>query len=119
MNAERRIAETATAQAGAFTREQAHAAGLTDRQLVHRVRHGLLDRIGPRTFRSPYVPRSLLADLLGVILDVGESWASGPTAAALHGFEGFGSPARFTSPSCVADMSSEQASRCTPRWSCR
>jgi hypothetical protein len=89
MNAERRIAETATAQAGAFTREQAHAAGLTDRQLLHRVRHGLLDRIGSRTFRSPSVPRSLLADLVGVILDVGESWASGPTAAALHGFDGF------------------------------
>jgi hypothetical protein len=54
------------------------------------LRLGLLDQIGPRTFRSPSVPRSLLADLVGLILDVGEPcWASAATAAALHGFDGF------------------------------
>ena len=53
-------------------------------------RRGDLDKIGMRTYRSPSMPASALADLVAVMLDIGEPcWASGPTAAALLGFDGF------------------------------
>lgn len=88
--AHRRLAADATGQLGAFSREQAHAAGLTDGQLRRRVQSGVLESVGPNAFRSPFAPRGPLADLAALILDVGEPvWASGPTAAALHGFDGF------------------------------
>lgn len=87
---DRRIAASATGQLGSFTKAQANAAGLTDRQLRSRVQSGFLHRIGVRTFRSPLTPSSVRADLLALMLDIGEPcWASGPTAAALHGFDGF------------------------------
>jgi hypothetical protein len=88
--ADRRIAATATGQLGSFTRQQAHAAGLTDRQLRGRVQSGFLEQVGTNTFRSPTVRHSPRGDLVALLLDIGEPcWASGPTAAALHGFDGF------------------------------
>jgi hypothetical protein len=88
--ADRRIAATATGQLGAFTRQQAHAAGLTDRQLRGRVQSGFLEQVGANTFRSPTLRHTAQADLVALLLDIGEPcWASGPTAAALHGFDGF------------------------------
>lgn len=89
-SADRRLAALATGQLGWFTREQAHAAGLSDRQLRGRVQSGFLDQPGTNTFRSPHVRPTALGDLRGLLLDIGEPcWASGPTAAALHGFDGF------------------------------
>lgn len=86
----RRIATTATGQHGAFTKNQARDAGFTDAQLRGRVQSGSLDRPGVRTFRSPLTPRSPIGDLTTLILDIGEPcWISGPTAAALWGFDGF------------------------------
>ena len=86
----RRIATVATGQLGSFSRQQAHAEGMTDRQLRGRVQSGLLEQIGPHTFRLPGAPPGVLADLRALLLDIGEPcWASGPTAAALHGFDGF------------------------------
>lgn len=88
--AHRRVAADATGQLGAFSRKQAHAAGLTDGQLRRRVQSGVLEPIGPNAFRSAFTPRGALADLAALMLDVGDPvWASGPTAAALHGFDGF------------------------------
>jgi very-short-patch-repair endonuclease len=88
--AHRRIAADATGQLGAFSREQAHAARLSDDQLRRRVQSGRLDQIGPNAFRSALAPRTELGDLTGLVLDVGEPvWVAGPTAAALHGFDGF------------------------------
>jgi hypothetical protein len=87
--ADRDIARIASRQSGAFTRSQGNTVGLTDRQLRGRVQRGDLDKIGTRTFRSPSVPQSLLSELIALMLDIGECWASGPTAAALHGFDGF------------------------------
>src|SRR5688572_1631005 len=86
----RRIAAVATGQLGAFSRDQAHAAGLTDLQLRGRVQSGLLDQIGPNAFRLPGAPPGALADMRALILDIGPPcWAAGPTAAALHGFDGY------------------------------
>lgn len=77
-------------QRGTFTRDQAHAAGVTESQLRHRVRSGVLVQIGPNAFRGPLVPVTALVELTGLVLDVGEPvWVCGPTAAALHGFDGF------------------------------
>jgi hypothetical protein len=75
---------------GSFTREQARASGLTDFQLRHRVQSGVLDRVGPNAYRLPCVDPSMEALLNGLMLDVGGLvWVSGPTAAALYGFEGY------------------------------
>jgi hypothetical protein len=88
--AHRRIAADATGQLGAFSREQAHAARLSDDQLRRRVQSGILDQIGPNAFRSAFAPRTELGDLTALVLDVGEPvWVTGPTAAALHGFDGY------------------------------
>lgn len=84
------MATTATGQHGAFTRRQAHDAGFTDAQLRSRVQSGSLDRPGVRTFRSPLTPRSHIGDLTALVLDIGQPcWISGPTAAALWGFDDF------------------------------
>jgi hypothetical protein len=89
-NADRRTASTGRRQSGAFTRDQASAAGLTNRQIRNRVDSGMIDRIGVRTYRAPSTPPSALADLVALLMDIGEPcWVSGPTAAALHGFDGY------------------------------
>ena len=86
----RRLTAVATGQLGSFSREQAHAAGLSDHQLRGRVQSGFLEQIGPHAFRFAGTPPGLAGDLRALVLDVGEPcWASGPTAAALHGFDGF------------------------------
>jgi hypothetical protein len=86
----RRVSAVANGQLGSFSRTQAHAAGLTDRQLRGRVQSGLLEQVGAHAFRLPGAPPGLLAELQALLLDIGEPcWASGPTAAALHGFDGF------------------------------
>ena len=49
-------------------------------------RDGVLERTGVRTYRSPLVGTTAHADLAALLLDCGgESFASGPSAAALHG----------------------------------
>jgi very-short-patch-repair endonuclease len=84
------IAAIAARQRGAFTRQQAHAVGLTDDRLKARVREGLLVRIGPNALRFPGTDATALDRLTGLMLDVGEPcWAFGPSAAALHRFDGF------------------------------
>jgi hypothetical protein len=93
--ADRRLAALATGQLGAFNRQQAHAAGMTDDELRSRVQSGFLDQIGPHVFRSPYVAASPRGELVTLMLDIGDPcWASGLTAAALHGFDGY----RLTPP---------------------
>lgn len=85
-----RLMALATGQLGAFTRSQAHEHGLSDHQLRSRVQSGFLVQTGPNTFRVAGSPITKEAELRHVVLDIGEpSWVSGPTAAALHGFDGF------------------------------
>jgi len=67
--AHRRVAADATGQLGAFSRKQAHAAGLTDGQLRRRVQSGVLEPIGPNAFRSAFTPRGALADLAALMLE--------------------------------------------------
>lgn len=86
----RRIAAIATGQRGAFTRAQAVDVGLTDRQLRRRVLSGVLDQLGPNAFRFTGTPVTLADELSHLLLDVGApALACGPTAAALHGFDGY------------------------------
>jgi len=57
------------------------------------VERGVLERSGAHTYRSSFAPRSARADLATVVLDCGpDCVASGPTAPALHGFDGIGLP---------------------------
>lgn len=79
-----------TGQLGSFSRRQARAAGSTDRQLRRRVQSGFLEQTGPHSFRLPGTPPGPYADLRALVTDIGEPcWVSGPTAAALHGLDGF------------------------------
>jgi hypothetical protein len=87
---DRRIAAIATGQLGAFTRAQANDVGLSDRQLRSRVQSGILIQTGPNSFRYAGAPTSLVTELVDVLKSVGgDVWCSGPTAAALHGFDGY------------------------------
>lgn len=86
----KRLMALATGQLGAFTRSQAHAHGLSDHQLRSRVQSGFLVQTGPNAFRVAGAPHTKEAELWQLVLDIGEPvWISGPTAAALHGFDGF------------------------------
>lgn len=86
----RQVADIATGQHGAVTASQILAAGMSSSELRRRVQSGALEPIGSHTFRSPFVERSATRDLAALLLDCGDgALASGPTAAALHGFDGF------------------------------
>src|SRR3954447_1194000 len=85
-----RLQAVAAGQLGSFTRAQAKAAGLSDRELRSGVHSRTLDRAGVRTYRSVLTPHTLMSDLTDLVLDVGEPcWLCGPTGAALHHFDGF------------------------------
>jgi hypothetical protein len=87
---DRRIAAIATGQLGAFSRTQAHDAGLSDRQLRSRVHSGFLVQSGPNAFRIAGSPVNLRSELKELLLDIGEpAWCCAQTAAALHSFDGF------------------------------
>lgn len=89
-NTERRIAAIAVGQLGTFSRAQALDAGLSNRQLRSRVRSGMLEQTGPNAFRVAGAPSTSMSRLSALLLDVGDPVvAGGPTAAALHGFDGF------------------------------
>jgi hypothetical protein len=87
-NLNRRIAAVANGQLGIVSRSQAHSVGGSDDQLRRRVKSGALLPIGQQTFRLPGANVTALTDLRALLLDIGgEVWASGPTAAALLGFD--------------------------------
>lgn len=95
-NLNRRLAAVANGQLGIVTRRQAHSVGGSDDQLRCRVKSGTLVPIGRQTFQLPGAELTALAELRALLLDIGgEAWASGPTAAALHGFDGFRLAAPF------------------------
>ncbi len=84
-----RLAETAADQHGNVTDAQARLAGLSGRRLRHRLDDGTFERGGAHVLRSPFIDRTPLRDLSAFVLDCGpEAIASGPSAAALHGFDG-------------------------------
>ncbi len=92
----RRVTAIATGQLGAFTRSQAHAAGLSDKQLRSRVQSGILTQPGPNVFRLVGADDTPLHRLRSVALDIGgDVVASRFTAAALHGFDGYHLTAPF------------------------
>jgi len=86
----RRLANMSAHQHGALTATQFDDAGIDPGRRRRRVQGGGIDRIGARTFRSPFVPASELSDLHALVLDCGlDAFVSGPTAAALLGFDTF------------------------------
>ncbi len=86
----RRIVAAATGQLGILSRRRAHLAGITDQQLRSRVQSGFLVQSGPHTFELVGAPSSPQAELRSLVTDLrGDVFATGPTAAALHGFDGF------------------------------
>lgn len=89
-NTYRRLMAVATGQLGLLSRRQANGVGVSNAQLRSRVSSGSLIQVGVDTYRLPGAPTGALAELHALMLDIGgEVWASGPTAAALHGFDGY------------------------------
>jgi hypothetical protein len=104
----RPLADLATGQHGAVTARQVADAGITSSGLRRRVQSGVLERIGAHTYRSPFAGSSALADLSALVIDCGENtYVSGPTAAALHGFDGF----RLHSPFHVTTLRGRNVQR--------
>lgn len=86
----RRLAAIATGHHGAISATDITDAGISASGLRRRVQSGVLERIGSHTYRSPFMPTSALSDLAALVLDCGQdTFVSGPSAAALHGFDGF------------------------------
>lgn len=89
-NTYRRAITVATGQLGLLSRRQANGVGMTNAQLRSRVSSGSLVQVGTDTFRLPGAPTGVRAELMALMIDVGgDVFASGPTAAALHGFDGY------------------------------
>jgi len=89
-HADREIAAVAATQYGTFTRRQARAEGLTDRQLRSRLASGRIERLALHTFRIAGVPTSWRQQLIAACLAAGDgAAASHRSAAALHGCDGF------------------------------
>ena len=89
-NTDRLLADIAHGQLGIVRRQAANAAGVTDRQLRSRVQSGTLIQTGPHSFRLFGDPMTPIGRLRSILADLGGgAFASGPTAAALHGFDGF------------------------------
>jgi len=86
----------ATGQLGLLSRQQAKGVGLSDDQLRNRVKSGSLLKVGIDTYRLPGADARELPALHALMIDIGgDVYASGPTAAALHGFDGFTLKAPF------------------------
>lgn len=86
----RSLGSVATGQFGTVTRRQLYDAGYARSELRRQVQSGVLEQTGAHTFRSPLQPVREIHDLAALLIDCGpEAWASGPTAAALHGMDGF------------------------------
>ena len=93
---DRPLAAIATGQFGSVTRSQLRDAGVSPAELRRPIQSGVLEKAGVGVFRSPWVPAAPLNGLATLLLDCGPgAWASGPTAAALHGFDGFELAAPF------------------------
>lgn len=86
---DRSLADIAHGQRGVITRAAANAAGVTDAQLRSRVQSGTLVQTGHHTYRPYGRPDTPIGQLRELLADLGgTAVASGPTAAALHGFDG-------------------------------
>jgi hypothetical protein len=81
-----RIARRAARHHGLITRAGALACGLTERQIVFRLRSGRWERIGPGVYRIAGVPPSVVADTYAAVLLAGDgAVACGPSSLALFG----------------------------------
>lgn len=80
-------------QRGLATVRQLNRAGVDDWRRRRARSDGYIEKAGAHVYRSAYAQRSRRDDLAALLLDcgagIGAAWASGATAAALHGFDEF------------------------------
>lgn len=89
--AHHRLARLAKDQYGAFGTRQIGGLGVTDDQLRHLARRGLIERLAPQVFLMAGVPPSWRTDLSTGLLSLGPTAVvSHEAAAKLHGFDRFG-----------------------------
>jgi hypothetical protein len=79
----------ARGQHGALSLAQLESAGLTVDQRRGLIERAVLERVGTRVFRNPFVEPTPLAEVAAFVLDCGPgAVASALTAAALHEYDG-------------------------------
>jgi len=95
-----RVVDTvARRQHGVVTRRQAVAAGLTDAMIRHRLVSGAWVGLDPSVYALASHPFTWRRQAMALALSVDGSVASGRTAAALHGIDGFRpGPLEVTAP---------------------
>lgn len=78
-------------QRGIATVRQLDHADVNDWRRRRARSDGYLEKAGAHVYRSAYQQHSRRDDLAALLIDcgAGEAWASGPTAAALHRFDGY------------------------------
>jgi hypothetical protein len=96
--ADARLAQVALRQLGAFSRDQAVAAGLASRSVRRRAANGTWTAVLPGVYRAASTPESWHQKLVAALLWAGaRAVISHLTAARLHGLEGLG-PMRAREP---------------------
>ena len=82
------VADLASRQDGVVALADLRAAGMTDKQIRHRVAAGWIGRVAPRVYRLAGTPDSHRQRLRIGLLSLGNrSWVSYEAAAALHGLD--------------------------------
>ena len=76
-------------QHGAFTRDQALAAGITSRMIDHRLGSGRWLRLGRGVYALPSVAPTWERQAMAAVLHAGRAVVAGRSAAALHGLAGY------------------------------
>lgn len=90
MHPDRVLDEYAARQYGAFSLEQARAAGHTPKMVHNRVEKGAWIRLAPSIYALASAPPKWERQMAAALLSRSGSIAGGRSAAYLHGFDGFG-----------------------------
>jgi predicted transcriptional regulator of viral defense system len=84
VDADIRVARIARRQRGLATHQQCAKAGLSDDQILTRIRVRGWERPRPNVYLLPGVPRTWEQTILAVVLPYQDSWIAHGTAARLH-----------------------------------
>lgn len=116
---EAELRRLASSQLGVVSRDELVALGLSLSAIDRRVQAGVLVPLRPGIYRDVAVPRSWTQRALAAAKWVGEDGAvAGPSAAALHGLDGFGPPRVVTLLTARSSRSNDPLLKImrTPFW---
>ena len=89
MGPDRALDVYASRQYGVFSMSQARVAGFSDDMIFRRVRSGAWIRLAPEVYAVASAPPKWERQVAAAVLSRPRAVVSGPSAAYLHGFDGF------------------------------